>query len=210
MSSGGGNPYLQIALFAAGQVMKARAAKGQYYYAKASADLQRQQLEQQRIEIEEQSKQDELELRQEEEESKSKRRAAYGAMGVMYSDFGSRRAMEYHQDKLFDIDMGEILASKRNKLIENQYSIHGTELEKKAARERYKGQIGEILFESGTFAASMRKPPSPKKETGGIERYPGEYGGGKTQSGGGSGTKPTGTGGEVGSPGTQSGVDTRR
>jgi hypothetical protein len=210
MSSGGGNPYLQIALFAAGQVMKARAAKGQYYYAKASADLQRQQLEQQRIEIEEQSKQDELELRQEEEESKSKRRAAYGAMGVMYSDFGSRRAMEYHQDKLFDIDMGEILASKRNRLIENQYSIHGTELEKKAARERYKGQIGEILFESGTFAASMSKPPI-ETETGGIERYPGEYEGGETQSGRGGeggegrGTKPTGRGGEEGSVGTQSG-----
>ncbi len=208
---GGGNPYLQVALFAAGQVMKARAAKGQYYYAKASADLQRQQLEQQRKEIEEQSKQDELQLRQEEEESKSKRRAAYGAMGVMYSDFGSRRAMEYHQDKLFDIDMGEILADKRNKLIENQYNIHGTELEKKAARETYKGQIGEILFESAGFVASMKKTPSPKKKTGGIERYPGEYGGGKTQSGGGSGTKPTGSGGVKGKEGTQSGgVDTRR
>jgi len=135
-------------------------------------------------------------------------------MGVMYSDFGSRRAMEYHQDKLFDIDMGEILASKRNRLIENQYNIHGTELEKKAARERYKGQIGEILVESGTFAASMSQTPT--KDTKGIQRYPGEYGGGETQSGRGGaggrgrGTEPTGSGGKRGSPGTQSGVDTRR
>jgi hypothetical protein len=138
-------------------------------------------------------------------------------MGVMYSDFGSRRAMEYHQDKLFDIDMGEILASKRNKLIENQYNIHGTELEKKAARETYKGQIGGILFESAGFVASMEKTKDPKDDTGGIERYPGEYGGGKTQSGGGMGT--TGQAGQqasAGAPGTQSGkavarkADTRR
>jgi hypothetical protein len=203
----GGNPYLQVALFVGGQVMQARAAKGARDVRIAQANVQKQQLEQQRIEIEEQAKQEELNLRLEEDENKSKIRAIWGASGSGGSFFGSRKALISHNEKMFDIEEGELLASKRNKLIENQYSIHGTALQKKAAREQYIGDIGRIAAETGSELISMGKPP--EKEI--------DYGGGKTQSGGGRGT--TGQAGQqasAGAPGTQSGkavarkADTRR
>jgi hypothetical protein len=197
---GGGNPYLQIALFVGGQVIQARAAKGARDVRIAQAETAKRQLEQQRIEIEEQSKQDELDLRLEEETNKSKIRATYGAMGIEYSEYGSRGALKTHNEKMYDIDMGEILASKRNKLIENQYNIHGTALQKKAAREQYVGEMGRIVAQTGSEMMSWDKtPPETKPKNGG-----------ETQSGGGRGTEPTGSGGVKGSPGTQSGVDTRR
>ena len=199
---GGGNPYLQVALFVGGQVIQARAAKGARDVRLAQAETAKRQLEQQRIEIEEQSKQDELDLRLEEETNKSKIRATYGAMGIEYSEYGSRGALKTHNEKMYDIDMGEILASKRNKLIENQYNIHGTALQKKAAREQYIGEMGRIISETGSEMMSWTKDP-PKE----IE----PKNGGETQSGGGRGTEPTGSGGVKGKRGTQSGeADTRR
>jgi len=199
---GGGNPYLQIALFVGGQVMQARAAKGARDVRLAQAETEKRQLEAQRKEIEEQAKQDELDLRLEEETNKSKIRATYGAMGIGYSEYGSRGALKSHNEKMYDIDMGEILASKRNKLIENQYNIHGTALKKKAAKEQYVGEMGRIVAQTGSEMMSWTKDP-PKE----IE----PKNGGETQSGGGSGTKPTGHGGVKGKRGTQSGkADTRR
>ena len=205
----GGNPYLQVALFVGGQVMQARAAKGARDVRIAQANVQKQQLEQQRIEIEEQAKQEELNLRLEEDENKSKIRAIWGASGSRGSFFGSRKALISHNEKMFDIEEGELLASKRNKLIENQYSIHGTALQKKAAREQYIGDIGRIAAETGSELISYGKKPPPK------ETKP--KNGGETQSGGGMGT--TGQAGQqasAGAPGTQSGkavarkADTRR
>lgn len=175
---GGGNPYLQIALFVGGQVMQARAAKGARDVRLAQAETEKRQLEVQRKEIEEQAKQDELDLRLEEETNKSKIRATYGAMGIGYSEYGSRGALKSHNEKMYDIDMGEILASKRNKLIENQYNIHGTALKKKAAREQYIGEMGRIVADTGS---TLLKQPKTKEE-GKIQRYPDEYPGGKVPS----------------------------
>jgi len=191
---GGGNPYLQIALFVGGQVMQARAAKGARDVRLAQAETEKRQLEAQRKEIEEQAKQDELDLRLEEETNKSKIRATYGAMGIGYSEYGSRGALKSHNEKMYDIDMGEILASKRNRLIENQYNIHGTALKKKAAKEQYIGEMGRIIADTGGTLMGMKK--TEKVDTTG----------GETQSGGGMGTSPTGYGGKRGSIGTQSGV----
>ena len=175
---GGGNPYLQIALFVGGQVMQARAAKGARDVRIAQAETAKRQLEQQKIEIEEQAKQEELNLRLEEDENKSKIRAIWGASGSGGSFFGSRKALISHNEKMFDIEEGELLASKRNKLIENQYNIHGTALQKKAAREQYIGEMGRIISETGS---TLLKQPKTKEE-GKIQRYPDEYPGGKVPS----------------------------
>jgi len=193
---GGGNPYLQVALFVGGQVMQARAAKGARDVRIAQAETAKRQLEQQKIEIEEQAKQEELNLRLEEDENKSKIRAIWGASGSRGSFFGSRKALISHNEKMFDIEEGELLASKRNKLIENQYSIHGTALQKKAAREQYVGEMGRIVAQTGSEMMSWDKTPTETKPKNG----------GETQSGGGRGTEPTGSGGVKGKPGTQSGV----
>ena len=199
---GGGNPYLQVALFVGGQVMQARAAKGARDVRLAQAETEKRQLEQQKIEIEEQAKQEELNLRLEEDENKSKIRAIWGASGTTGSYFGSRKALVTHNERMFDIEEGELLASKRNKLIENQYQIHGTALKKKAAREQYIGEMGKIVADTGGTLMGWTKDP-PKE----IE----PKNGGETQSGGGRGTEPTGHGGVKGKPGTQSGdADTRR
>ena len=176
---GGGNPYLPVAMFVGGQVMQARAAKGARDVRIAQAETERRQLEQQKIEIEEQAKQEELNLRLEEDENKSKIRAIWGASGTTGSYFGSRKALVTHNERMFDIEEGELLANKRNKLIENQYQIHGTALKKKAAKEQYIGEMGRIVADTGQTLMKGKKPPD---DTGGIEKYPGQYPGGDVPS----------------------------
>ena len=174
--------------------MQARAAKGARDVRIAQAETEKRQLEQQKIEIEEQAKQEELNLRLEEDDNKSKIRSIWGASGTTGSYFGSRKALVTHNERMFDIEEGELLASKRNKLIENQYQIHGTALKKKAAKEQYIGEMGRIIADTGGTLMGMKK--TEKVDTTG----------GETQSGGGMGTSPTGYGGKRGSIGTQSGV----
>ena len=182
---GGGNPYLQVALFVGGQVMQARAAKGARDVRIAQAETERRQLEQQKIEIEEQAKQEELNLRLEEDENKSKIRAIWGASGTTGSYFGSRKALVTHNERMFDIEEGELLASKRNKLIENQYQIHGTALKKKAAKEQYVGEMGRIVADTGGTLMGLGKTPEKVDDTGGDvpstgqrTKFPWEYPGG--------------------------------